>query len=418
MARSQSIFNGTDLSSKMRGLLGFMSLAQFPFSQSLSFASTTPKNSSILSTDGFSSPSLSYSAAQKAVCVTGYLDVPVQATTTEILYDGPTNNTQLTSLLISLFALDSTVVGSLIGGTASVSDTYTIYSKLCVPTDATVESIKTVQFLTHGGTTDHTYWDFATDYSYVDAAAARGYATFSYDRLGTGRSQHPDPIQVVQVATQVELAHALISGLKAGSYGGVTFGSAVGVGHSLGSALTQGISAKYPSDFTALALTGHSGFQGGVPVGIASQASQIANTVDLPQFSGLANGYITESSTPQAIQFAFFHHPGYDETILEKQLATRQTNALGETFTLGAAYAPAAGFTGPVIILNGNEDWFFCQGNCNAQEITSTFLPYFFPNASPKSTTYTVGNTGHNVNLHYSASKSFGILLEFLADTA
>ncbi|PQE23899.1 alpha beta-hydrolase protein [Rutstroemia sp. NJR-2017a WRK4] len=338
MANSQSIFNGTDLTSKIRGLLG------------PSFASTIPENSGILSTDGFSSPSLSYSAAQKAVCVTGYLDVPVQATTTEILYDGPTNNTQLTSLLISLFALDSTVAGGLIGGTKSLSDTYTIYSKLCVPTNATVESIKTVQFLTHGGTTDQTYWDFAPDYSYVDAAAARGYAT--------------------------------------------------------------------SSDFTALALTGHSGFQGGVPVCIASQASQIANTIDLPQFSGLANGYITQSSTPQAIQFAFFHHPGYDESILEKQLATRQTNALGETFTLGAAYAPAAGFTGPVIILNGNEDWSFCQGNCNAQDITSTFLPYFFPNASPKSTIYTIANTGHNVNLHYSASESFGVLLDFLEDTA
>ncbi|KAJ8062834.1 hypothetical protein OCU04_008089 [Sclerotinia nivalis] len=349
----------------MRGLLGFMSLARLPFSQGSSFASTTPTNSSILSTHGFSSPSLSYSAAQKAVCVTGYLDVPVQATTTEILYDGPTNNTQLTSLLISLFALDSTVAAGLVGGTTSISTTYTIYSKLCVPTNATIESIKTVHFLTHGGTTDYTYCDFATDYSYVDAAAARGYATFSYDRLGTGLSQHPDPIQVVQVATQVELAHALISGLKAGSYGGVTFGNAIGVGHSLGSALTQSISAltqstsaNYPSDFTALALTGHSGFQGGVPIGIASQASQIANTIDLPQFSGLANGYITESSTPQAIQFAFFHYPGYDETILEKQLATRQTNALGETFTLGAAYVPATGFTGPVIILNGNENWF------------------------------------------------------------
>jgi pimeloyl-ACP methyl ester carboxylesterase len=129
-----------------------------------------------------------------------------------------------------------------------------------VPTNATVESIKTIQFLTHGGTTDHTYWNFASDYSYVDAAAARGYATFSYDRLGTGRSQHPDPIQAVQVATQVELAHALISGLKAGSYGGVTFGSAIGVGHSLESALTQGIAAKHPGDFTSLALTGHSGF--------------------------------------------------------------------------------------------------------------------------------------------------------------
>lgn len=39
------------------------------------------------------------------------------------------------------------------------------------------------------------YWDFAVngtdEYSYVSAAAAAGYTTFRYDRLGTGLSEKP-----------------------------------------------------------------------------------------------------------------------------------------------------------------------------------------------------------------------------------
>ena len=39
----------------------------------------------------------------------------------------------------------------------------------------------------------HSYWDFSVseEYSYVRAAAGAGYATFRYDRLGTGLSQKP-----------------------------------------------------------------------------------------------------------------------------------------------------------------------------------------------------------------------------------
>ena len=39
------------------------------------------------------------------------------------------------------------------------------------------------------------YWDFSPDggdeYSYVAAAANAGHATFRYDQLGTGLSEHP-----------------------------------------------------------------------------------------------------------------------------------------------------------------------------------------------------------------------------------
>ncbi|KAM3065312.1 hypothetical protein ACMFMG_004304 [Clarireedia jacksonii] len=401
VSNTQSILNGTDLVSKMRGF-HFLKLPH------------QTNNSGILNVQGFSSPQLSFSAARKAVCVQGYIQVPVEATNVEILYDGPADNSQLTALFRDLFAVDSTVAAKLVGPTTSISATYTIFSRLCVPVNATHGSINTVQFLTHGGTLDHTYWDFAYNYSYVDAAAEKGYATFSYDRLGIGKSQHPDPLQVVQLNVQVQLAHTIISALKGGKYGGVAFTHVVGVGHSLGSAVTQSISANYPDDFSALLLTGHSGFQGGVPIGLASQASQIANTIPLPQFTGLPNGYFTEASLVQALQFAFFYYPHFDKNIFQQQLQNRQTNALGETFTLGSAYVPVTAFKNPVIILNGNVDWFFCQGNCNAQNITSNFLPILFPNASPKSTTSTIANTGHNINLHYSAPQAFEILLDFL----
>jgi pimeloyl-ACP methyl ester carboxylesterase len=105
-----------------------------------------------------------------------------------------------------------------------------------------------VQVLTHGTTLDSTYWDFATGYSYINAATAAGYATFSYDRLGVGSSAHPDPIQAVQAALQVEILHQLVVLLRAApDLGGKLLKNVVGVGHSAGSTFTQAVSAKYPN---------------------------------------------------------------------------------------------------------------------------------------------------------------------------
>ena len=56
---------------------------------------------------------------------------------------------------------------------------------------------KTIQVLLHGGTYDHSYWDFPLmpdQYSYaVRAATGAGYVTLNLDRLGSGLSSHPDP---------------------------------------------------------------------------------------------------------------------------------------------------------------------------------------------------------------------------------
>ena len=53
-----------------------------------------------------------------------------------------------------------------------------------------------VQLLVHGATYDHSYWDFPYQpgtYSYVKAMAKAGYATFIFDRIGNGESDHSLP---------------------------------------------------------------------------------------------------------------------------------------------------------------------------------------------------------------------------------
>jgi hypothetical protein len=72
-----------------------------------------------------------------------------------------------------------------------------------------------------------------TDYSFAESAAAAGWATLSYDRLGVGRSAHPDGTQVVQIPYEIAQSTAIAKSLRDGSFGnGVPgFNKVVGVGH-------------------------------------------------------------------------------------------------------------------------------------------------------------------------------------------
>ena len=305
----------------MENLIGPLSQATLLWNNILSNNASASMNSlqglssyGPLTTSGFSGATFSHSAGGKAVCVSGIIDVPVIATTIDVLYTGPANNYELTEFITGFIRRSSNLIANSLGDTKPINSTFEIYSKLCVPVDADEKTFTSVQFLTHGGTLDNTYWDFALEYSYVDAAAAKGYATFSYDRLGSGQSVHPDPLQVVQVPLQVSLAHELITKLKAGSIGGMAFSKVVGIGHSLGAALTQGVSRLHADDLDAVVLMGHSGFFEGSGTGFAAAAQQIANTLpDRPELKDLPNGYYTLGPVEQALQFAFFYWPHFDE---------------------------------------------------------------------------------------------------------
>ena len=278
------------------------------------FIVVSPIQVSCLSTIGFIKPSVISSADEKASCVAGFVHVSVSANNTNLLYSGPVNNSATTETFVEYTQVNSTIVQDVSRGPLLVTGNYSIYSKLCFPADAGLATgVETVQFLTHGGTLDLQYWDIAPNYSYVDAAASAGYATFSYDRLGTGLSSHPDPIQVVQLAIQAEIAHSFVQMLRSGRLGEYSFKKVVGVGHSFGSSISQIVTTRYPSDFDAVILTGISTSFTSALIGSVATGMQIANTDPSGRFSGLANGYFSLAPVPQAHQYAFFRYPFYDQ---------------------------------------------------------------------------------------------------------
>ena len=263
----------------------------------------------------FSSPSYGTSANGKAACIRGKISVTASALNTKLLLESPHSQAELTQTTVDMAQAGSDYLQRVTsGGSSQVSGTYEIYSQLCVPNNGSAAgNVQTLQFLSHGGTLDHTYWDFAPGYSYVDAAALAGYATFLYDRLGTGLSDHPDPNQVVQAALQVEIAHVLIQGLRKLRLQGNGIKNVVGVGHSAGSSLTLGVVGKYLHDFDGLVFTGISASTDSI------QIAQIAfNLIPAPlddpgRFAGLDNGYLTQGAIAQAFQFPFYRYPEYDQ---------------------------------------------------------------------------------------------------------
>ncbi|KAI4250737.1 MAG: hypothetical protein LQ352_005272 [Teloschistes flavicans] len=351
-----------------------------------------------------------------ANCVGGPFDISVTGTNTKILQAEPANNMAATELFVEIDQANSTLVARSNGGNSTITGTYQIYGKFCFPRDQRLAlKVVTLQFLTHGGTLDNTYWDLGPNNSYIDAATKAGYATFSYDRLGTGKSDHPDPIQVVQASLQIELAHLLVQGIRETRFAGRRYKNVIGVSHSLGSGLSVGQTSRYPEDFDAVILTGISTEFTFVATGTASTAMQIANTDPSNRFTGLANGYFTPAPVEQAIQFAFYRYPYYDQQVFNAQVANKQTNALGEIFTLASAYVPAPAFTGPVFILNGQNDFFYCGGDCAyPTDQAASVIPAFFPAASKNSTSYLVPNTGHSINAHTTARQAFDRMTAFI----
>jgi hypothetical protein len=69
---------------------------------------------------------------------------------------------------------------------------YHIASWLCY--QGSLSQHHSVQVLVHGATYGHSYWDFTFQpdmYSYVKYMTNAGYATFNFDRIGIGVSDHP-----------------------------------------------------------------------------------------------------------------------------------------------------------------------------------------------------------------------------------
>jgi pimeloyl-ACP methyl ester carboxylesterase len=380
---------------------------------------------------GFINPSISYSTGGHAVCIGGLLPVQVSgASNVQLNLSQSIDQSYSTQLLLSLNSVNSSTADQLTRSTHEINQTFNISSKLCYPRtviDAKNESadlndITTVQFLTHGIAFDSTHWDFAApNNSYVDVAALANRATFLYDRLGVGKSAQPDPIQIVQGPTEIALAHSLIRMLRSQSLLGMSpFKHVIGVGHSYGSALTTSIASQYPEDLDAVVVTGFSSSN-------ITGATQFASSLNLLPASSspskrfspdLADGYLLPT-TQYGVQYSFFHYPNFESSVLAQAFATIQTTTWGEQLTMGTVGHVADNFTGPVYVINGQYDLFFCDADCSyPADVSAETLSDVFPKADVKTSDSLVfPATGHGINLGSNAVDAFSQIQDFITKT-
>ncbi|KIJ63687.1 hypothetical protein HYDPIDRAFT_92149 [Hydnomerulius pinastri MD-312] len=268
------------------------------------------------------------------------------------------------------------------------------------------------------------YWDFApggeNTYSYVYASAAAGLATFRYDRLGTGLSAHPyDAYNVVQKPTDVAIAIKFAEMLRAGEIGGRAYSKIVAVGHSYGSIQSQAMTAIAPTAVDGVLLSGYSANATALPLYFTSTAYSTASLVFPTRFSNaeLTNPYLV-TLAPWTNQLNFWYFPYYAQGVADYARMTEQPVSQGVLFTVANNITAAEQFTGDVRVVTGAQDWIFCYSNCYAVPPDSGYasipagVQALYP-AAHSFSTYIPANTGHVVNLQYSAPESFQNMIQF-----
>jgi pimeloyl-ACP methyl ester carboxylesterase len=369
----------------------------------------------MISTSGFNSPVYSTSAGGQAQCVSGYIPVSATAQSEKILLSNPDSQAAVTELFVQYLSANSNVTTQVNGGQTTTSGSFNIHAKLCYPASAkSQDSYNSLLFLIHGIGYDKSYWDLASGFSFVDYAASQGYPTFSYDRLGTGLSTKPDPIQVTQSQIQVQIAHQLIQSLRAGTISNHKFTKIAGAGHSYGSIQSVGIAAQYPADLDAIILQGFSINSNGLGLTFADFNSAIASQNQPLRFGLLPSGYLVTDS-PISNQFAFFTYPNYPQSLFNSIDAAKQPFSIGDALTLTAPVVPTS-YTGPVNVVLGDSDLIFCQGNCYYPvDQAAVVQGALFPAANVAgSASYLVQGTGHAVNAHNNAPKAFAQMIAFV----
>ncbi|MCJ1475069.1 hypothetical protein MMC13_003729 [Lambiella insularis] len=295
----------------------------------------------------------------------------------------------------------------------NITDSFSISAHYCVP--SVQETSKTLQILTHGLSSDKSYWDFtrvAGNYSFIQAALAAGYSTFSYDRLGNGQSTKADPYNIVQAPTELAILIELTKKLRFGHIDGCdVHEKVVHVGHSYGSELTNSLVAAEPTLSDGIIPTGFSNnFTFQVP--FLSTTGHLASENQPARLGALASGYLTWADKYNN-QFNFMQYPYFDPLVLTVVEANKWAFTIGEVLTQTVLDYAAVKFTGPVLFLAAQYDHIFCGGDCSGIiDGPYSISRRLFPAVSDFEV-YIQPNVGHAINLHYNSSGAYAVANDF-----
>lgn len=217
--------------------------------------------------------------------------------------------------------------------------------QVCYPTDPARAMPGAVQVLVAGLTYGASYWDFPYDpdtYSYVRAATAAGFTTFSFDRIGTGRSTRPLGTQV-SIPSNAYTVHQAIQQLRDGAVDGTRYDRVDIVGHSLGSLIVWYEAGTY-HDVDAVVASGilHS-FN---TVGVAKLLTTLYPAALDPRFLGrvIDPSYLT--TLPGTREGTFYYAPNTDPGVVRVDEATKETGTVPEAAGVFAMELP--GLLSPV----------------------------------------------------------------------
>ncbi|KAH8916999.1 hypothetical protein BT69DRAFT_1339549 [Atractiella rhizophila] len=387
------------------------------------------------------SPSAPVDSGLGATCATFDVQVPFTTTAVQVNISAPATKQEV----------DATV-GGLLGGMINpvasmnpITEDYRIKAKLCCPTQGTDASkSQAVQLLLHALGYTKEFWQFpyqvcilmfsASGYSLQASHPAGdvlisgcsgkerevGYCSFTFDRLGYGQSERPDPLNNVQLGVHVEIVHQLISKLRDGSISQLSglsnvpqsFSKIFSVGHSFGGVITNGLLATYPDDVDVVTLTSysHQVSPDFVPKFNLDNAALLN-----PKLANYKNGYFT-SRTKEDIATAFYFLGNYDPEILKVDKDTQGITALGEIITFASALVEAPNFKNDIAYFTGNNDVGFCpsDSNCggNATDSVPNMESKYFPNAR-SFVASTFPDTGHTTFLHLNAQTVQSTFLDY-----
>jgi pimeloyl-ACP methyl ester carboxylesterase len=285
---------------------------------------------------------------------------------------------------------------------------YQIWGQLCTPDHRPATS---VQVLIHGLNYSHVYWDFPFQrdhYSYVRWANRAGYATFNLDRIGVGHSSHPASFDVT-LESNAYTIHQVVAALRRATIGRRAFHTVVLVGHSYGSEIAK-LEASTYRDADALILTGSAHT---ISPSAMEHLAQLGQPVEqVPRLAAEVppgdSGYVTVQDAHRTEYM--YELTDADPRVVSLDIATKETNTLGEIFTIGDAKAP--GVTEqlklPILIADGADDKLACAPDatdCSSATTLAAAEKPFYPNARVDAVV--IPQAGHAINLHRNADHAY-----------
>lgn len=207
-----------------------------------------------------------------------------------------------------------------------------------------------------GGSYARSYWNFDAipGYDFASWAMARGFAVVAADHLGVGKSSQPAAVDEVNFKTMAAAADRFVAAVRERFEGA----RIVGVGHSLGGALTVVTQAEHRSYDRIASLGMTHGAKGSVTGGVGDGAeARAAALAQAPTFledfeAGYATGYRKENHS-------WLY---YEDTPAEVKAADDLTaaawprQAYVDGLTVGYSAEFAARVESPVFLAFGDHD--------------------------------------------------------------